>query len=174
MSTCISSHGEYSAHKLDASYVCTRCHVLDEDALIAELERARAEIERQLVDDLRQADSHHYTSTACHHTDHDQCRRTCKFCDKACGCDCHTSAPVTALAAELLPKPTEGEQVNLTDQDLAEKAQAAVDNAIEDLAHDRMGLGELLEDELDGLTEAEQDAILDRFEEAIRKHLPTD
>jgi hypothetical protein len=29
---------------------------------------------------------HRYVSTACQHGRHDQCRRTCKFCDAACGC----------------------------------------------------------------------------------------
>lgn len=53
MSTCISRHGEYSDHTLDDEYECTRCHVLDEDALQAELhnvtrerDQARAELER--------------------------------------------------------------------------------------------------------------------------------
>lgn len=44
MSTCISEHGEYGSHTLDADYVCTRCSVLDEDALIAELRALRARI----------------------------------------------------------------------------------------------------------------------------------
>ena len=43
MSTCISEHGEYSDHTLDDSYVCSRCHVLDEDAAIEELKRLRQE-----------------------------------------------------------------------------------------------------------------------------------
>lgn len=41
MSTCISRHGEFGSHTLDDSYTCTLCHVLDEDALRAELERLR-------------------------------------------------------------------------------------------------------------------------------------
>jgi len=44
MSTCISSHGEYGSHELDDTYVCARCGVLDEDALIAELQRHRADL----------------------------------------------------------------------------------------------------------------------------------
>lgn len=32
---------------------------------------------------------HAYTSTACHHRLHDQCRKVCKFCDHWCLCDCH-------------------------------------------------------------------------------------
>jgi transcription initiation factor TFIIIB Brf1 subunit/transcription initiation factor TFIIB len=43
MSACISSRGEYSYHEPDADYVCTFCGVLDEDALIAELNRLRVE-----------------------------------------------------------------------------------------------------------------------------------
>ena len=34
---------------------------------------------------------HVYTSTACQHGLHDQCRRTCKFCDAHCRCNCHTT-----------------------------------------------------------------------------------
>jgi hypothetical protein len=43
MSTCVSRHGEYGAHTPDADYVCARCFALDEDALIAELHRLRAD-----------------------------------------------------------------------------------------------------------------------------------
>ena len=32
---------------------------------------------------------HHYLSTACRHSEHGQCRQTCKFCEKACSCGCH-------------------------------------------------------------------------------------
>ena len=42
MSTCISRHGEYSSHHIDADYICTRCGVLDVVALVAELNRLRA------------------------------------------------------------------------------------------------------------------------------------
>lgn len=41
MSTCISRHGEWSDHILDDAYTCTRCLVLDEDALVDELRRVR-------------------------------------------------------------------------------------------------------------------------------------
>jgi hypothetical protein len=44
MSTCISPAGEYSDHVLDDAYTCTRCLVLDEDALVAELRQARARL----------------------------------------------------------------------------------------------------------------------------------
>jgi hypothetical protein len=42
MSVCISRHGEFSSHELDAAHTCTLCGVLDEDALRAELERLGA------------------------------------------------------------------------------------------------------------------------------------
>jgi hypothetical protein len=35
----------------------------------------------------------HYTSTACIHALHLRCRDTCKWCDRACGCDCHDYEP---------------------------------------------------------------------------------
>ncbi len=63
-------------------------------------------------------------------------------------------------------------KLSITDEELAEKAANSVRDAIEDLAHDRMGQGEQLEDELDGLTEEEADAVLDRYEAAIRRYLP--
>lgn len=44
MSACISSAGEFGSHVLDDAYSCTRCFVLDEDALTAELLRLRAAI----------------------------------------------------------------------------------------------------------------------------------
>jgi hypothetical protein len=44
VSTCISSHGEYSSHTLDSLHTCTLCYVLDEDALRAELEQLRADL----------------------------------------------------------------------------------------------------------------------------------
>lgn len=44
MSTCISRHGEWSDHILDDAYTCTRCLVLDEDALVDELRQARSRL----------------------------------------------------------------------------------------------------------------------------------
>jgi hypothetical protein len=41
MSKCISWYGEYGEHELDSDYVCTLCFVLDEEALIEELNRLR-------------------------------------------------------------------------------------------------------------------------------------
>lgn len=35
------------------------------------------------------ADREHYTSTACHHESHTECRKTCKFCSSPCKCPCH-------------------------------------------------------------------------------------
>lgn len=32
---------------------------------------------------------HLYTSTACQHQLHGQCRKTCKYCSTACLCPCH-------------------------------------------------------------------------------------
>jgi len=43
MSKCISPQGEYSAHRLDADFICTVCLVLDEEATIKELHRLRAD-----------------------------------------------------------------------------------------------------------------------------------
>jgi hypothetical protein len=37
-------------------------------------------------------DEHVYLSTACLHEVHTECRRTCKFCDSQCVCDCHSEA----------------------------------------------------------------------------------
>jgi hypothetical protein len=45
MSTCISPHGEYGSHFPDDDYTCTRCDVLDEDALRHELLRLRKKSE---------------------------------------------------------------------------------------------------------------------------------
>lgn len=44
MSTCISRQGEFGDHILDDDYTCTRCLVLDEDALVDELRQARARL----------------------------------------------------------------------------------------------------------------------------------
>ena len=43
MSTCVSSHGEYSSHVPDGDFNCTRCWALDEDGLRAEVTRLTAE-----------------------------------------------------------------------------------------------------------------------------------
>lgn len=62
--------------------------------------------------------------------------------------------------------------MSITDERLAELAAEAVEDAIQDLIHDRMGSGEHLEDELEGLTEEECDAVIDRYEAAIGRYLP--
>jgi hypothetical protein len=38
---------------------------------------------------LRDGKPHVYMSTACLHTRHEDCRKTCKFCGAACVCACH-------------------------------------------------------------------------------------
>lgn len=57
----------------------------------------------------------------------------------------------------------------MTDQELAEKAHQAILDAIDDLAHDRLGHTEILEDEVDGLDEDEADKLCGRFEAQVRK-----
>lgn len=66
--------------------------------------------------------------------------------------------------------------MTITDERLVEIARDAVIAAIQDLAHDRMGHGELLSDEdgYDDLTVDEHDALCERLETEIRKHLPPD
>lgn len=44
MSTCISRHGEYSAHIPGDDWNCTRCFALDENGLRAELDRTTADL----------------------------------------------------------------------------------------------------------------------------------
>lgn len=48
-------------------------------------------LEQQLEREAQQESqpAHHYTSTACQHGIHDQCRRECKFCSASCACSCH-------------------------------------------------------------------------------------
>lgn len=36
---------------------------------------------------------HRYTSTACLHARHAECRKTCKFCGAWCRCACHYAGP---------------------------------------------------------------------------------
>lgn len=50
----------------------------------------------------------HYYSTACIHERHLECRRTCKFCDRLCLCECHAwnanaSTNPMQLAAKDIP-----------------------------------------------------------------------
>lgn len=44
MSSCISSHGEYSDHQSDAGYCCQRCFAFDEDAALARIRELEAEV----------------------------------------------------------------------------------------------------------------------------------
>jgi hypothetical protein len=66
--------------------------------------------------------------------------------------------------------------VTITDERLAEIARDAVVEAVRDLAHDRVGHGDLLSDEdgIDLITSDEHEAICERLEAEIRKHLPAD
>jgi hypothetical protein len=63
--------------------------------------------------------------------------------------------------------------VSITDEQLQEIAEQRIADAIGDLAHDRMGLGEMLEDELEGLSEEEQEAVMDRLEALFREPQPS-
>lgn len=47
------------------------------------------------------AERAHYYSTACLHLKHGECRGTCKFCRRPCGCECHkTPAPAGPTTEE--------------------------------------------------------------------------
>ena len=63
--------------------------------------------------------------------------------------------------------------MSITDEQLQEIAEQRIADAIADLAHDRMGLSEMLDEELDGLTEEEQEAVMDRLEAVFREPQPT-
>jgi hypothetical protein len=60
----------------------------------------------------------------------------------------------------------------LTDQELTTIALDAALAAIGDLADDAMGIAERLEDHLDGLTEQEADALIERFAAEVRSIVP--
>lgn len=64
----------------------------------------------------------------------------------------------------------------ITDERLAELAAYDIEEAIRNLIHDRMGQCERLSDEdgFEALSEAEVDALCDRYEGALRKHLPAE
>lgn len=63
--------------------------------------------------------------------------------------------------------------MSITDEQLQELAEQRIADAIADLAHDRMGLSEMLEDDLEGLPEDEQEAVMDRLEAIFREPQPT-
>ena len=44
---------------------------------------------------------HIYLSTACHHSQHAQCRKECEFCPAMCGCACHGAD----YGSEVVPEP---------------------------------------------------------------------
>lgn len=50
MSICISREGEFGSHVLDDAYTCSRCLVLDEDAMIADLRGLRARLAEALAE----------------------------------------------------------------------------------------------------------------------------
>lgn len=57
MSVCISQHGEFGSHGLDATYRCVRCGVLDEDQLIAEVLLLQRELDEAHRFELGVADA---------------------------------------------------------------------------------------------------------------------
>ncbi len=63
--------------------------------------------------------------------------------------------------------------MTVTDEKLQEIAEEAIADAISELAHDRMGQSEMLEDELEGLSEEEREAVTDRLEAFFREPQPT-
>lgn len=46
------------------------------------------------------AERAHYYSTACLHLKHGECKGTCKFCSRPCGCECHKSPATAGRATE--------------------------------------------------------------------------
>lgn len=63
--------------------------------------------------------------------------------------------------------------MSITDERLHEIAEEAIYDATADLAHDRVGHSELLEEELEGLSEEEQETVMDRLEAIFREPRPT-
>jgi hypothetical protein len=57
------------------------------------------------------AERAHYYSTACLHMKHIDCRGTCKFCSRPCGCDCHNYQSAPAAAGD---QPTEEHTMSST------------------------------------------------------------
>jgi hypothetical protein len=47
-------------------------------------------------------EEHRYTSTACQHKLHKECRMRCKFCNVLCLCFCHNSLRRSARMLEKL------------------------------------------------------------------------
>jgi hypothetical protein len=67
------------------------------ERLILSPDEARAADDgAKVVPPAAETPAHNYISTACHHDQHDACRKTCKFCAAKCCCQCHqaeTPAP---------------------------------------------------------------------------------
>lgn len=61
--------------------------------------------------------------------------------------------------------------MTITEDELAYLARDSVRFAIQALAHDRVGMTELLGDELNGLSEDQIEEVLNRFEAAFTPHL---
>ena len=61
MSNCISREGEYSDHKPDKDFCCTRCFALDETGLLARVRELEAERDAALaaLERIRRAVSGH-------------------------------------------------------------------------------------------------------------------
>jgi hypothetical protein len=71
-------------------------HLDDLAAAVAEmLELRRDKGDKPMADYLPLAQRVHYLSTACIHAHHDECKNTCKFCDRDCRCPCHESDQTT-------------------------------------------------------------------------------
>jgi hypothetical protein len=56
------------------------------------------------------ADPCDYHSTACTHGIHSACRRTCKWCEAPCRCECHVEGTLTNLLARSSLGTPEGER----------------------------------------------------------------
>lgn len=57
----------------------------------------------------------------------------------------------------------------MTDEEINEIADVMVDEAVEDLKQNTLGLSERLDDHMDGLSHDEMDALINRLREAIRR-----
>lgn len=63
-------------------------NAMDDAQIIEALACARV-IEEEAARAKEPPPEHRYTSTACQHDRHADCRQRCKFCDTACLCECH-------------------------------------------------------------------------------------
>ena len=65
---------------------CTRCREVISDPLTV-LMAMDGTFQHESCDPY--VFEHAYTSTACAHSEHEYCRRICKYCDSPCECECH-------------------------------------------------------------------------------------